>query len=149
MAIHRLLYTATVTYCDGLRRQTAREEAIRALHRLLVGDVSADDPVPLTQEGEEGEEGEGEEGEGEEGEEGERQGATLVRPNLLRRLGDDPDPNEAGGVKSAVNEARAKTARAPALPPRRRGRGPIAHRRGLRMARSWLLPCTGLRSKRG
>ena len=43
----RLLRDATVTHCEGLRRQARREASIKRLQKLLVADVGADDPLAL------------------------------------------------------------------------------------------------------
>ena len=45
-ALVRMLRSATGTHCDGLRRQEAREEAIRSLQKLLIAEVSGDELVP-------------------------------------------------------------------------------------------------------
>ena len=58
----RLLRSATDTHCDGLRRQEAREVAIRQLQKLLMADVSVDDPVPPPLDDEDDDEDEEEEG---------------------------------------------------------------------------------------
>ena len=43
----RLLRDATVTHCEGLRRQARREASIKRLQKLLVADVGEDDPLAL------------------------------------------------------------------------------------------------------
>jgi hypothetical protein len=47
-SIIALLRDAASTHCEGLRRQAARESAIRSLQRLLAPGVHEDDPVPIS-----------------------------------------------------------------------------------------------------
>ena len=69
--LRRLLHDATATHCDGLRRQSAREEAVASLQKLLVGEATMEDPVPLPDEDSDGDgdgDGDGKCGDGDDGE---------------------------------------------------------------------------------
>ena len=93
----RLLRGATDTHCDGLRRQEAREVAIRKLQKLLMAEV-IDDPVPLP------DDDEGDDEEGEANAEGEE-----AKPKRGRKAAaadkDEGGSNEGGAAAESAGEA--------------------------------------------